>query len=108
VGARRAAARLPAPRAPAARRCGADPVALAAGGGEDYELVFAVPPRRAAALPGIARAAGVAVTHIGAVVKGRGVDLRDAHGATYSVGRAGHDHLAHTARRRLELPQRRA
>src|SRR5476651_6296 len=35
------------------------------GGGDDYELVIAVPPRRRAALRAAARAAGVPVTRIG-------------------------------------------
>jgi len=39
-------------------------------GGEDYELLLAVPPRK---LPALARLAGCPLTQIGAVVRGRGI-----------------------------------
>lgn len=45
------------------------------GGGDDYELVFAVPPRRQQALLHAAATAGVTVTCIGALGKGRGLRL---------------------------------
>jgi thiamine-monophosphate kinase len=45
------------------------------GGGDDYELVIAVSPRKRAALQGAARAAGVKVTRIGSVASGKGVHL---------------------------------
>ncbi|MFO1157892.1 MAG: thiamine-phosphate kinase [Reyranellaceae bacterium] len=45
------------------------------GGGDDYELVIAVPPRKQGALQNAAKAAGVPVTRIGALVAGRGVQL---------------------------------
>jgi len=55
------------------------------GGGDDYELVFAVPPRRRQALLRTAAAAGVAVTSIGTLDDRRGVRLtiagRPAHAA---------------------------
>ena len=40
------------------------------GGGDDYELVIAVPPRKRAALHAAARSAGVAVTQIGRFANG--------------------------------------
>jgi thiamine-monophosphate kinase len=45
------------------------------GGGDDYELVIAVSPRKRAALHAAARAAGVVVTQIGRFAKGKGVRL---------------------------------
>ena len=45
------------------------------GGGDDYELVMAVPPRKCAALHAAAEACGVKVTHIGHFASGKGVHL---------------------------------
>jgi thiamine-monophosphate kinase len=45
------------------------------GGGDDYELAIAVPPRKRARLLAASRAAGVKVTQIGAFAKGKGVVL---------------------------------
>ena len=45
------------------------------GGGDDYELVIAVPPRKVAALHAAARASGVKVTQIGFFGRGEGVRL---------------------------------
>lgn len=59
----------------ACRRMGIDPLRLQSTGGEDYELLFALAPGRAAADPaGLARRLGVRVTRIGRVVSGQGVD----------------------------------
>ncbi|HMB80466.1 MAG TPA: thiamine-phosphate kinase [Vicinamibacterales bacterium] len=45
------------------------------GGGDDYELVMAVPPRKRAALHAAAEASGVEVTRIGHFARGKGVHL---------------------------------
>jgi thiamine-monophosphate kinase len=45
------------------------------GGGDDYELAIAVPPRKQKALLAAARAVGVQVTPIGRFERGRGVRL---------------------------------
>ena len=45
------------------------------GGGDDYELAIAVPPRKRSALLAAARAAKVRATRIGAFTKGKGVVL---------------------------------
>ena len=45
------------------------------GGGDDYELVMAVPPRKRAALHAVAAAAGVKVTLIGRFARGKGTHL---------------------------------
>ena len=55
-----------------ARTAGRDPQELAAEGGEDYELLFAIPQERWA---DAAAAAGVALTPLGRVVAGDGVAL---------------------------------
>ncbi|WP_289294765.1 thiamine-phosphate kinase [uncultured Reyranella sp.] len=62
------------------------------GGGDDYELVMAVPPRRATALRAVARAAGVAVTRIGRFAGGGGVRLT-AGGRLVTAPRSGYVHF---------------
>lgn len=54
---------------------GADPLALQLSGGEDFELLLAVPPRAARGVERLARAARVRLTRIGEMVRGRGVTL---------------------------------
>lgn len=66
------------PLCAAARRAIAEDSALWAnvlGGGDDYELVIAVPPLRRPRLLAAARAAGVKATHIGQFFRGQGVQL---------------------------------
>lgn len=66
------------PLSAAARRLVAEDPRLWAnvlGGGDDYELVIAVPPRKRAALHAAARASGVKVTQIGHFGRGKGVHL---------------------------------
>lgn len=62
------------------------------GGGDDYELVIAVPPRKRAKLLAAARAAGVKVTAIGSFTSGKGVRLTSA-GRTIRMPRAGYVHF---------------
>lgn len=62
------------------------------GGGDDYELVIAVPARKERALLAAGRAAGVAVTPIGAFARGRGVALSVA-GRTVRAPRQGYVHF---------------
>jgi thiamine-monophosphate kinase len=62
------------------------------GGGDDYELVMAVPPRRAEALRKAARQARVKVTRIGRFEEGRGVHLTVGGRAT-PISRAGYVHF---------------
>ncbi len=57
-----------------ARALGRDPAALAATGGDDFELCVCMPPDRAATAESVAE-----LTWIGAVVEGEpGVEWRDA------------------------------
>jgi len=62
------------------------------GGGDDYELVMAVPPRKATALRAAAHAVGVQVTEIGHFAAGHGVDLT-ASGKPARVTRRGYVHF---------------
>lgn len=62
------------------------------GGGDDYELVMAVPPRKRAALQAAARAAGIEVTRIGGFTRGAGVTLT-AGGKTVAAPRKGYVHF---------------
>lgn len=75
----------------------ADPYAAALSGGEDYELVVAVPPSNLGAATAAAAAAGVRLTPIGRFVRGRGVRVVGVRGEPLAVP-AGHDHLrTHTS-----------
>jgi thiamine-monophosphate kinase len=62
------------------------------GGGDDYELVIAVSPRKRSTLQAVARAAGVKVTSIGAFRPGKGVHLT-VGGRETRVPRKGYVHF---------------
>lgn len=62
------------------------------GGGDDYELVMAVPPRKCAALQAVTRAAGIKITRIGSFTRGAGVTLT-AGGKTVAAPRKGYVHF---------------
>lgn len=62
------------------------------GGGDDYELVMAVPARRRVALMAAAAAAGVKVTRIGRFTRGEGVRLTLA-GRPLAATRQGYVHF---------------
>jgi len=64
----------------AALALGEDPLDAVLAGGEDYELLMAVPPRRAAAFRRAARGFGVPAVPIGEVTGRRGVRIRRAAG----------------------------
>ena len=85
--------RLPLSRAyRAAVRGRAGPWEAALAGGEDYELVAAVPPRRLAAARAAARRARTPVAVVGRFEAGRGVRVVKG-GEPVALSRAGHDHL---------------
>lgn len=77
---------------------GAAEVAAAAGkplaellcGGEDYELLCALPPAALAAARSAVAAAGTTLTEIGVAGAGSGVVIRDTDGRSVPLG--GHDH----------------
>jgi thiamine-monophosphate kinase len=83
------------PLSAAARRVIAAEPALWAnvlGGGDDYELVIAVSPRKEAALMAAARATKVRMSPIGAFARGKGVELTVA-GRPVRVPRKGYAHF---------------
>lgn len=82
----------------AARACPGDPeLALQCllGGGDDYELVFAAPPGRQAAIKSLADRLGVALTCIGNITEqGPGeLTLIDGAGNALAMPRKGFDHF---------------
>ena len=65
----------------------------ALGGGDDYEILMAVPRARGAALVAAAARAGVRVTRIGRFHRGSGVALRDRAGRARRLARGGWTHF---------------
>jgi thiamine-monophosphate kinase len=63
-------------------------------GGDDYEILCAVPPDHADAFKRDAAAAGVPVTCVGAFGGGAGLIVLDASGAPIELKRKGWDHFA--------------
>jgi thiamine-monophosphate kinase len=72
-----------------ARAAGRDPLELVAGGGEDYELLFTVPPSRWQAA---ATGADVPLTRLGTVVEGQGLELIGSGGRVIEEIQ-GYEHL---------------
>lgn len=66
---------------------------LVMGGGDDYELLFAVPPEACGAVAEAAREAGVAVTEIGRMALSDGVKIVDASGKNIRIDMAGYTHF---------------
>jgi thiamine-monophosphate kinase len=71
---------------------GEDALRRALHGGEDYELLFTVPCRKAPLIPSQFR--GVPITRIGEILSGRGVVLVDAGGRRRPLRPLGWDHFA--------------
>ncbi len=95
VGLRIEAAALPlAPGvAEVAAAAGRNPVALAATGGEDYELLASIPAERLGqAIAAVRETEGVELTKVGEVVAGAGVEIRLPGGELAGAG--GFDQLA--------------
>ncbi|HYB43593.1 MAG TPA: thiamine-phosphate kinase [Candidatus Methylomirabilis sp.] len=77
----------------AARALGRDPIALATGGGEDYELLVTFEPTAADRLvKGLLDATGTALTAIGRIEEGGAVTYVDAGGAPVTLA-AGYGHF---------------
>lgn len=93
VGAIVEADRVPLSRA-AARVVHADPTALsdALTGGDDYELLIAIDPDDVDAFEIEAKASGVAVTDIGVLVEGEGVEV-ESHARPLSLGNGSYAHF---------------
>jgi thiamine-monophosphate kinase len=89
VGAEVESAALPCP--PRVRRAA---LALALGGGEDYELLCTVRPRDLERLERARPRLACALTRIGRIVPSGGVRVLDERGRPMAVGRLGFDHFA--------------
>ncbi len=77
----------------AGRRERVDPMEWILSGGDDYEILFAVPQSAASAVAAVAAVAGtVPLTRIGHVETGSGTVLRDGANET-DLSRAGYDHF---------------
>jgi thiamine-monophosphate kinase len=74
-----------------AAAAGVDPLDLATAGGEDYELLAALPPERISGAVSAVERAGTSLTVIGEVSRGEGVELRGPGGVTRPA--RGFDHL---------------
>jgi thiamine-monophosphate kinase len=74
-----------------AARIGEDPLELAAGGGEDYELLACIPADRLGQAKADVEALGTALTEIGRVVSGQGLALIGPNGEPREL--SGFDHL---------------
>jgi thiamine-monophosphate kinase len=85
VGARLWAAMLPGPNLPEA----ADSLQLALHGGEDYQLLFTVPPRKASRLP--SKFQGRPLYHIGEIEASKGIKLAMPEGDVHTLEPAGWD-----------------
>ncbi|NLV31053.1 MAG: thiamine-phosphate kinase [Acidobacteria bacterium] len=81
------------PLFPAARRWGCDPLALALDGGEDFELLFAVPKAKAARLERLWPAPFAPITRIGRLVPGRGKVWLAGAGSRRPLPKGGFDHF---------------
>ncbi|MBN8874351.1 MAG: thiamine-phosphate kinase [Rhodospirillales bacterium] len=82
------------PLSAAARAAGPDWLETCLTGGDDYELLLAVPPSLEAALTAAAAAAEVPVTRIGTLQSGRPeVRVRDAGGAVLTFAKGGWSHF---------------
>ncbi len=82
------------PLSPPARQAGPDWLSTILTGGDDYELLLAVPPDREAALRDAARAAGIPVTRIGGFRAGPpGVMVRGPDGKPLSLAKGGWSHF---------------
>lgn len=87
------------PVAPALRTMsealGVDPLELALGGGEDYELLATLPPGAVdAAREELAGSSGVSLSEIGDIIEGDGCTAVDAEGRERALEPRGWDHFA--------------
>lgn len=62
-------------------------------GGDDYELLFTARPSHREAIAGLASAQDVALTRIGRVAVGQGVEIRGEDGRPLSLAHAGYQHF---------------
>jgi thiamine-monophosphate kinase len=94
IGAEVALDALPASAALRAAFGDASRCALQASGGDDYELCFTAAPQARAALARIAAQSDTALTRIGRLVTGAGVQALTADGVPWMSARTGYTHFA--------------
>lgn len=92
VGARLEIARLPL-SAEYRASCTEDPFTLALSGGEDYELLFCVPPGEEVEVEALCARLGVRVTNIGEITAGSAVESVTPDGDLYTPAARGFDHF---------------
>ena len=68
-------------------------IAMLAGFGDDYEILFAAPPSMRRSVSVAAKAARTDVVRIGSLARGAGVRLMDSAGAEIKTPTAGFDHF---------------
>lgn len=61
-------------------------------GGDDYQILAAVPPEKEEAVRSAAKEAGVAVACIGEFMEGKGVSVQDADGQDIPIAQPGYSH----------------
>ena len=72
-----------------------DLIRLALAGGEDYELLFTVPPEREQELPALAGAVGLPLNRVGTITeKANGLAVQANNGKTYRPARGGFNHFS--------------
>ncbi len=91
LGAEIAAAAVPL--SPAAHAAGPDWLETCLAGGDDYELLMAVPPWQAPALAAHAAQLGISVSPIGRFVQDSGVRVLDGAGRPMHLARTGWSHF---------------
>jgi thiamine-monophosphate kinase len=67
---------------------------LQASGGDDYELCFTAAPMQREAIGQLARGHDIAITRIGRIIAGSGVNCVDARGQIWHAPRSGYVHFA--------------
>lgn len=83
----------PLPIDPVTKKLERDPIRTALTGGEDYELLFTVPARKAGALKRAYPAGFPSITEIGEITAARRVRLVDVGGRSRPLPAAGYDHF---------------
>jgi thiamine-monophosphate kinase len=89
-------ARVPLSEALLPHRAAAAAQDCALGGGDDYELCFTAAPADRGALERVSHELGVAVTCIGRIEAGQGVEVVDAAGRPLRVAHRGYDHFGNS------------
>lgn len=70
-------------------------IALALSGGEDYELLFTVPPGREPALVPLADSVSLPITRVGTIFSSdKGILVKNRLGRSYRPGRTGFNHFS--------------